>query len=229
MTGPQVALIRHGAYHQRADVPSAQQPFPLTALGEAQARRCGEDLAQLIAREGLVLESVAHSSRQLRAWQTARIACDVLADHGHLLEIRQTSALSERAVGSAANLTLADIEAVLEADPRFERPPPGWKSDSDYCLPLEGAESLMMAGERVAAHLRQEVIGKPDRTLTLCFGHGASFRHAAHRLGVLTRDDIARFSMHHAHPLQLCYNPDGTWVHSGGAWKLRQRKEHMLD
>ncbi len=118
---------------------------------------------------------------------------------------------------------------MLETDPRFEAPPPGWKSDSDYCLPLEGAESLMMAGKRVADHLTRSVTDKAPGTLTLFFGHGASFRHAAHLLGVLNRDEIARFSMHHAQPLQICHNPDGTWAHSGGTWKIRRQKDRSLD
>ncbi|WP_415715697.1 histidine phosphatase family protein [Roseibium sp.] len=229
MTGPRAALIRHGAYHQRVDTPSALQPYPLTEEGEAQARRCGEELAKVIERDGLVLHGVVFCSRQLRAWQTAQIACEVLIDHGHKVEVVQTPALAERSVGSAANLTLDEIERILEADPRFEMPPPGWKSDSDYCLPLQGAESLMMAGVRVASLLKETLKDRPAGSLTLFFGHGASFRHAAHLLGVLTRDEISRFSMYRAKPLQLCHNPDGTWAHSGGKWKIRQAKENALD
>lgn len=229
MTGPQAALIRHGDYHQRSGVPSALQPFPLTAKGEEQARTCGEDLAELIARDKLSLDPVVHCSCQLRAWQTARIACDVLAGHGHKVEINQTPALAERSVGSAANLTMDEIEAVLEADPRFDAPPPDWKSDSDYCLPLQGAESMMMAGKRVAAHLKQSMADKEPGTLTLFFGHGASFRHAAHLLGVLEQQEITRLSMYHALPLRICHNPDGTWSHSGGEWKIRQLRDPPLD
>ena len=115
-------------YRQRKGVPSALQPFPLTARGETQAQTCGEELAALIARDGLTLDPIVHCSCQLRAWQTARIACDVLAGHGHEVEILQTSALAERSVGSAANLTLEEIEAILEADPRFEAPAAGLES-----------------------------------------------------------------------------------------------------
>lgn len=229
MNGPQAALIRHGTYHQRPDVPSALQPFPLTDEGEAQARACGENIAALIVKEGLTLDPVVHCSCQLRAWQTAQIACDVLSIHGHTVEINQTPALAERSLGSAANLTVNEIEAVLSADPRFAPPPPGWKSDSDYCLPLQGAESLMMSGNRVAQHIHQSVAGKAPGSLSLNFGHGASFRHAAHLLGILSCEEIARYSMHHAHPLQIRHNPDGTWAHSGGVWKIRQAKEKILD
>lgn len=226
-----LALIRHGAYHQRAGAPSALQPFPLTETGEAQARACGAEVLGLLDEQGWRLDPVLHSSCQLRAWQTARIAGDVLSDAGHdIAEIRQDAALAERSVGSAANLTVDEIEAVIARDPRFADPPAGWKSDSDYCLPLQGAESLMMAGHRVAAHLKQIASVPADRpTLTLCFGHGASFRHAAHVLGLLKRERIAQISMYHARPLLLCYRADDTWGHRAGAWKPRHRTEPSLD
>ncbi|WP_068118313.1 histidine phosphatase family protein [Tropicimonas marinistellae] len=227
------ALVRHGAYHQRAGAPSALQPFPLTDEGEEQARACGDELAAHIARDGLDLDPVVHCSCQLRAWQTATLACETLGRHGlRIAEIRQSPALAERGLGSAANLTLAEIEAVLAADPRFAPPPPGWKSDNYYRLPLQGAESMEDAGKRVAAYLRQ-TIGRPSPNenprLTLYFGHGAAFRHAAHQLGVLTLDAVADLSMFHARPLHLCYMADGTWSHYGGDWKQRARGRTGLD
>lgn len=226
---PQAALIRHGAYHQREDTPSALQPWPLTDEGKAQARALGVELAALIEEQGLALSPVIHSSRQLRAFETASIAADVLAAHGHDTRIEETSALSERALGSAANLTMDEIEAALTADPRFEVPPPDWKADSDYRLPLDGAESMMMAGDRVAQFLRSAMADKAAGTLTLFFGHGASFRHAAHLLGVLERAEIQHVSMYHARPLQIRHNPDGTWAHSGGAWKIRPPRDQTPD
>lgn len=222
-----IALIRHGAYHQRADTPSALQPHPLTEEGQQQARDCAALLQDLHAPLGVNWNRTAYSSRQLRAWQTAKLTTDQL-DLSFTLS--QTEALSERALGSAANMTLTEIETALALDPRFEAPPQGWKSQSDYCLPLQGAESLMMAGARVAGFLSRlaqntEAQGK----LTLTFGHGAAFRHAAHLLGVMRRPEIAAHSMYHARPLLLCYNDDGTWSHCGGAWKVRRKDETLLD
>jgi len=229
MTGRVAVLIRHGAYHQLENTPSALQPFPLTAKGKVQAKACGQEVADWLAAQSFSLNPVVYCSPQLRAWQTARIACDVLEEGGYAVEISETPALSERSVGSAANLTLADIERVLTEDPRHDTPPAGWKSDSDYLLPLHGAESLMMAGRRVAAHLESVVNDQGDGSATLFFGHGASFRHAAHVLGILSRQDIARLSMHHAKPLQICRNPDGTWSQCGGSWKIRGAAETALD
>ncbi|SNT28040.1 histidine phosphatase family protein [Tropicimonas sediminicola] len=234
MADHHLALIRHGAYHQRAGAPSALQPYPLTNEGAQQARDCGTEIAQLLEGSAFRLDSVVHSSCQLRAWQTARIASDVLLERGfEITEIHQSPALSERSVGSAANLTLEEIEAVLAEDPRFDTPPPGWKSDSDYRLPLQGAESMTMAGTRVAGYLRHIVETASTNghapLLTLIFGHGASFRHAARNLGVLRRSDIPKLSMYHARPLRLCYNQDGSWAHSGGHWKQRRGGEIATD
>ncbi|MBY6114421.1 histidine phosphatase family protein [Mameliella alba] len=214
-----VAFFRHGAYHQRKGVPSARQPWPLTEDGSAQARQGAILLARMIETHGLTPAPVMHSSHQLRAWQTAQHILQGLQAAGYPVEtVAETPDLAERGLGSAANLTLAEIETALRDDPRYDAPPPGWKSDSEYCLPLEGAESLMQAGARVARHIR--ATAKPG-LLTIHVGHGASFRHACHHLGLLGRDDIARLSMFHARPSLICHDPHGRWHHLAGDWKIR--------
>lgn len=218
------AFLRHGAYHQRAGAPSARQPFALTSEGAAQAQAGAHQVAAMIAEHGLSPAPVLHSSHQLRAWQTAETMRQHLGPA--VRELRQTSALAERGLGSAANLTVAEIEAVLAADPRHGPPPEGWKSDSDYCLPLEGAESLMQAGARVARHLQDTLL--PGH-VTLHVGHGASFRHACLHLGLLDRTDIPKLSMHHAAPLLFCYDAHGSWRHLAGQWKVRAPKEDPID
>lgn len=226
------ALIRHGAYHQREDTPSALQPHPLTREGRAQARACGVELVEILRQNEWALDPLAWSSRQLRAWETGKEALGVLAEAGFPCRIEQTGRLSERSLGSAANLATREIETVLAADPRFGPPPPGWKSDSDYRLPLQGAESLAMAGRRVADLLVQTMQNRPETEgpqLTLFFGHGASFRHAACNLGLLAQPEIAQLSMYHAKPLLVCYNPDGTWEHFSGTWKRRSGKNSVTD
>jgi broad specificity phosphatase PhoE len=74
------ALIRHGDYAQLPDTPSAHQPFPLNAAGEQQARQAAALLRDACVRNGWQPESCIDSSRMLRAWQTARIIADELAD-----------------------------------------------------------------------------------------------------------------------------------------------------
>ncbi|OSP53768.1 histidine phosphatase family protein [Pseudoruegeria sp. SK021] len=221
------AFFRHGAYDQRNGVPSAHQPWALTEEGTVQARTGAELLNRMLRDKGLALAPVLYCSRQLRAWQTAELVAENLRDLGHAVgELRQTSDLAERGLGSAANLTIDQIEQALADDPRYETPPEGWKSNSDYCLPFDGAESLMMAGERVATHL--ELTGQPGR-VTVHVGHGASFRHACHHLGLLSREDIARFSMFHVQPSLICHQTDGRWRHLAGAWKIREPKDSPKD
>ncbi|ARE39738.1 hypothetical protein RGUI_1597 [Rhodovulum sp. P5] len=226
-----VALLRHGAYHQRAGAPSARQPYPLTEEGHAQARAGGAALAAMIAEADLQPDPVIHCSHQLRAWQTATEVADCLRAHGHsVAEIRETGALAERGLGCAANLTVNEIEAILSADPRHDPPPAGWKSNSQYQLPLEGAESLMQAGARVARYLRETVANPgPARRVTIFVGHGASFRHAACHLGLLSEAQLAGLSMHHARPLLFCYSRHGSWRHFEGAWKVRASGDAVLD
>lgn len=222
-----IAFLRHGAYRQRPGAPSARQPFPLTEEGLAQARAGAEALATMIAERGLSPAPVIHCSRQLRAWQTASALRDGLRARGlAVTEIEETSALAERGLGSAANLTMAEIEAVLCDDPRHGSPPPGWKSDGDYRLPLEGAESLAEAGRRVARHL--QATARPG-LLTIHVGHGASFRHACHHLGLLSPDQIAKLSMFHARPSLICHDSDGRWRHLAGEWKVRAGGEAAID
>ncbi|WP_424927273.1 histidine phosphatase family protein [Amaricoccus tamworthensis] len=214
------AFFRHGDYAQRKGVPSARQPWALTEAGKAQAREGATVLDGTVKELGLRPSAIIYCSHQLRAWQTAQVVAETLRDLGHdITEIRETAELAERGLGSAANLTVTEIEAALEADPRFETPPQGWKSDSDYRLPLEGAESLMMAGARVARHLVTS--GQPGK-LTLHVGHGASFRHACHHLGILTHEEIARLSMFHAQPSLICHQNDAKWRHVAGEWKIRE-------
>jgi broad specificity phosphatase PhoE len=224
------ALVRHGDYHQLPGAPSAHQPFALNERGEDQAREAGEVLAQILLRESWDLDSVIDSSRMLRAWQTASL----IAERVGRPEVRSFDALAERGVGCAANLTVEQIERALADDPRYPPPPAGWKADSHYCLPLQGAESLLQAGERVAGHLRSSMAalrgGEPRAaTLKVYVGHGAAFRHAAYHLGVLAFDDIARLSMYHGVPVLLEYLPDGSWRQVGGQWKQRAPKEEFVD
>lgn len=229
-TSPVAALVRHGDYHQRAGAPSALQPFPLNQRGEAQARAAVPRLDALMRDHGLTLAPIVHCSPQLRAWSTADIIAQGLRDLGHEVSgLVETPALSERSVGTLANLTAEEIEAVVKSDPRHAPPPEGWKSDSHYALPYPGAESLIAAGQRVAAHLKATLEGTAPSQLQLFVGHGASFRHAAHHLGVLSFEEIRQLSMFHAHPLLLRYNPHGSWRHFAGDWKIRAPKEVPLD
>jgi 2,3-bisphosphoglycerate-dependent phosphoglycerate mutase len=228
------AIIRHADYHQLVDAPSALQPFPLTEQGKEQARACAQSILEIIEAQGWSIAESAYSSLQLRAWQTADILIqEISAESSGPLQLHSHEDLAERSVGSAANLTHHQIKDIIEQDPRFPDLPENWKANSHFKLPLQGAESLMEAGERVAKFLQKKTrhlhsVISSD-TLVLFIGHGASFRHAAHVLGILEYDDIQRLSMYHASPVYLEVTPDGYWRHVAGEWKVRSKGERPMD
>jgi 2,3-bisphosphoglycerate-dependent phosphoglycerate mutase len=228
------AFLRHGDYQQLADVPSAWQPFALNAEGIKQAQQAAHNLYDFSSEHQLALSSDIDSSSLLRAWQTAdEIRKQFENKYSVRLTIKTYDALCERSVGAAANLKINEIEAILKQDPRYDIPPKGWKSRSDYCLPFPGAESLTDSGKRVARFINQTLASlKPTLnadTLKLFVGHGASFRHAAWLLGLITFDDIAKLSMYHASPIYFEYLPDGSIKQIGGQWKRRQKKDIVMD
>ena len=217
------ALVRHGDYRQLPDTPSAHQPFPLTDKGKQQACSAATKLQDEARGQGWNIAGELHSSQLLRAWETACIVAE------HLEGMHTVSAfadLAERSMGSAANLTLKQIETTVREDPRYEPLPEDWKSNSHFCLPLQGAESLMQAGTRVAGHLRttMQQLEQQSRedTVKIFVGHGAAIRHAAHALGVLGFEETAQLSMYHAEPVYIEYTETG-WEHVAGKWKVRDQ------
>lgn len=233
MTARRIAIfLRHGDYHQLPHTPSAHQPFSLTPDGEEQARKAVGLIDGMAQEHDWHIYPVIQSSNLLRAWQTADIIGQGLEG---IDRIEGDDALAERGLGSAANLTIAQVEDILRDDPRFDAPPKDWKSNSLYRLPLQGAESLMQAGERVAEYVRSHMVGlalgaNAERNIAVLFvGHGAAFRHAAYVLGTLAFDDIAKLSMHHATPVALEVSAENAWSHAAGAWKVRALKDRNLD
>jgi 2,3-bisphosphoglycerate-dependent phosphoglycerate mutase len=226
------ALVRHADYHQLPDTPSAHQPFPLTEEGERQALDAARELRTMITGNNKELVPVIDSSRMLRAWQTADILASNLRTAAADLHVASFDELAERGLGCAANLAAGQIETVLREDPRVPSPPDNWKADSHYRLPLQGAESLLEAGERVAAHLSQSMAaleeGERDR-LKIFVGHGAAFRHAAYHMGVLTFGQIRQLSMFHCRPVLIEYLPWGKWRHISGDWKVRDGHSDYTD
>jgi 2,3-bisphosphoglycerate-dependent phosphoglycerate mutase len=221
MSGYIAALVRHGDYHQLANVPSARQPFALTDEGRAQAEKGAAELLEIITAHAWSMYPGIDSSNMLRAWQTAQIFAQVCG----LESVTGFDALAERGLGCAANLTLTQIENVLQDDPRYAPPPQNWKADSHYRLPLQGAESLIEAGRRVADHIERRMRALADADgggkVGIFVGHGGAFRHAAFHLGALQPDRIADLSMHHGRPLFLEFVADGCWRHVAGDWKPR--------
>lgn len=222
-----LALLRHGEYAQPPGVPSAHLPYALTAQGRLQATAAATAIADFAQTRGLVLESAIDCSPLRRAWETAHLlGLGLEASTGRAFTCRELPELAERSLGALANLSVDAIEAIVSSDPRFAPPPPNWKRNSDYRLPLLGCESLTEAGARVARHLRAcaQVLESPTR-LKLLVGHGGAFRHAAAELGVLSPAQVSELSMDYCVPIYL----DGQgasgrperFVHVAGQWRQR--------
>lgn len=215
------AFLRHGCYHQRANIPSAWQPYGLDLQGIEQSRMAAETLNRFISDNQLQFNGNLYSSNLLRAWQTAT---EMNRHLKHPMSIESDSRLNERSMGALANLTVDEIDNILREDPRFEHPGFAWKSDSHFKLPFDGAESLMEAGQRVANFIQEKnrLITQPN-SLQVFIGHGASFRHAAHLLGILEFDEIAKLSMHYAEPIVFKWDPQSqSFSKVFGDWKYRK-------
>ena len=228
------AVIRHGDYRQLPDTPSAHQPFPLTTEGESQARSAAATLRETVNAKAWTLSAVVHSSQMLRAWQTAQIIIrELSASFPAPPQLIGFDALAERGLGCAANLSKTQIEAIIHEDPRYPDLPPDWKSNSRFQLPLQGAESLLQAGARVAEHIARQMqalaVNAHCDTLQLFVGHGAAFRHAAYHLGLLSYERIGQLSMYHAQPVFLEYLSHDGWRHIGGEWKIRTSHSEHTD
>jgi 2,3-bisphosphoglycerate-dependent phosphoglycerate mutase len=229
------ALIRHGDYEQPPGVPSALLPHPLTPRGVDQARGLGEALAARERAGEFRIATTIDTSSLRRAWETGiHIARALEAGLGRPFAVTGFDALVERALGSMANLTVAEIERIVADDPRLAALPPGWKARSTFKLPVLGAESLLEAGARAATHIDarlRDLAGAPRRadTLKLFISHGAALRHAAHSLGALALDAIPGLSMYHCREVVLERSAAGAYSHAGGAWKIRKKAEEHRD
>jgi len=227
------ALIRHGDYHQLKNTPSAWQPFALNDEGEGHARTAAIDIDKAIKDQNWLLDSACDASQLLRAFQTASILGEQLVQinsSNTSIDITSYDALAERGVGNVANLSISAIEEIVRNDPRYDDLPENWKSNSRFCLPFQGAESLLDSGERVAKHIKNAMLDLRDNlkekqsqvdTLKLFVGHGAAFRHAAYHLGILEFEDIAKLSMYHGQPVYLELLENNKWQHVLGNWKIR--------
>ncbi|MFV8754964.1 histidine phosphatase family protein [Nannocystaceae bacterium ST9] len=221
-----VALVRHGDYEQPDRVPSALLPHPLTAKGREQAHELAATLLAEARAHALTLATALDCSPLLRAWQTATLTAERLRESsGRAFEVAEHEALCERSLGAAANLTIEQIADAVASDPRLSPLPPDWKSHPRHRLPFLGAESLMQAGARVAAHLESRAHAHAARSsedlLQVIVSHGGALRHAAVTLGALEIERAAGLSLRHCGHVLVERHADGHWTQIGGSWKVR--------
>ena len=234
MTRVFAALIRHGEFERPPDVPSAHLPHPLTPDGERNMAAS----ASLVLEHARDLDAELHPTIEcsplLRAWQSARILADTLAAQtGGSFVLVERPELQERSLGSAANLTLQEIEDAVARDPRQPDLPAGWRRDPHFRLPLPGAESLMQAGARAARRITISLAALSASarhdTLELVVGHGGALRHAAVHLGVLPLEQAPFLSMEYGEPVVIERLEGGRWAHAAGQWKKRLKERGGTD
>lgn len=219
-------FLRHSIYHQPEGLPSAHLPYSITQVGKQQAKFAADKIIDFHRKNQLKFPSEIECSTLLRAYETAKvIAEEIELVIGDEIRIKQSPFLCERSMGSMANLSVKEIEAIIKNDLRFDSPPKGWKSSATYRLPYVGAESLEDAGKRVANYILNPTKNS-NQAYRILVGHGASFRHAAKEMGILKSDEIAKLSMHYAEPLAFEYN-DNTWHKVFGKWKIREQTDKI--
>ncbi len=226
------AFVRHGHFDRPERTASAHSLYPLSDVGVAQAKAAAKTIATICAEMGLVIDRRIESSQLLRAWQTARHIATALESHeavagasgkaGHFRVVEHDE-LIERGLGSATNLSFDRIEALLAEDPRRAVLPKGWRRMPEFRLPVQGAESLMQAGARVAARVATSLDSISDedpRDLVRLFvAHSGCLRHAAVVLGALDVRSVPELSMDFAQAVLLEKLPNGDWIHVAGQFK----------
>ena len=224
-----LAFIRHGAYEQPEGVPSAHLPHPLTNEGKQHAKSGASQLKELLKENQIQFYSTnLYSSNLLRAYQSALSFSQEFST-----QITQSEKLCERCVGSMANLTVSQIEAILKKDPRFDDPPEGWKSSPHYQLPVPNAESLFQAGQRVKNFVCERLELAEENSLNMFVGHGASIRYCAHHFGIWSIEEVGKHSMFYGTPVlykvQFKDSDHHQFQHIAGQWKVRKPKDIAKD
>ncbi|MCA9506058.1 MAG: phosphoglycerate mutase family protein [Myxococcales bacterium] len=214
-------FVRHGHFDRPENTASGHSLLPLSELGRDQARRAADPILDYCEEFALELDARIEASQLLRAWETAKVLAESLeARTGRRFYVVERNELVERGLGSCANLTFDRIHALIDADPRLAPLPAGWRRMPEFRLPVQGAESLMMAGARVAARVAASLGSIPDEdprdVLRLFVAHSGCLRHAAVQLGALDVRAVPGLSMDFAQSVLFEKLPNGDWIHLAG-------------
>lgn len=217
-------LVRHGHFARPEGTASAHSLFPLSDEGRGQASRAAAPILEMCADLALEIDPRIEASQLLRAWETAnRISASLATRTGKNFHVVQRDELIERGLGSAANMRFEQLEELISADPRIGSLPEGWRRMPEFRLPVQGAESLMQAGSRVAARISASLEGIPDedpRDVARIFvAHSGCLRHAAVVLGALDVRTVPELSMDFTQAVMIERLPNGDWIHIAGQFR----------
>ncbi len=222
------AFVRHGHFDRPDRRASAHSLYSLSSEGRLQAERAAEPILEMCQDLELEIDSRIETSQLLRAWETANLLGAALTDRlakesGQRFHVIQRDELIERGLGSAANLTFEEIHELLAADPRLGPLPDGWRRMPEYRLPVQGAESLMQAGARVASRVATSIDSISDEdprdVVRIFVAHSGCLRHAAVALGALDVRTVPLLSMDFAQTVMIEKLPNGDWIHISGQFR----------
>ncbi|WP_199430983.1 phosphoglyceromutase [Qaidamihabitans albus] len=225
-----LVLLRHGQSTWNAEnLFTGWVDVPLSELGEAEARRGGE----LLAEAGL-LPDVAHTSLLRRAISTANLALDV-ADR-HWIDVRRDWRLNERHYGA---LQGKDKKQTLEqfGEEQFmlwrrsyDTPPPPIEPGSEFSqdadvryaglgdeMPL--TECLKDVVARLLPYWESAIVPelRAGRTV-LVAAHGNSLRALVKHLDGISDDAIAGLNIPTGIPLRYDLDENLTPLNPGGTY-----------
>ncbi|MFF5986108.1 phosphoglyceromutase [Prauserella flavalba] len=225
-----LVLLRHGQSTWNAEnLFTGWVDVPLSELGEGEARRGGE----LLAETGL-LPDVVHTSLLRRAISTANIALDV-ADR-HWIEVKRDWRLNERHYGALQGKnkkqTLDEFgeEQFMLWRRSYDTPPPPIEPGSEYSQDGD-ARYAGLGGDRPLTECLKDVVARmlpywdsaivPDLRAgknVLVAAHGNSLRALVKHLDGISDSDIAGLNIPTGIPLRYDLDADLKPTNPGGTY-----------
>jgi len=225
-----LVLIRHGQSTWNAEnLFTGWVDVPLSAQGEAEARRGGE----LLTEAGL-LPDVVHTSLLRRAISTANLALD-LADR-HWIDVRRSWRLNERHYGALQGKNKKQIrdefgeEQFMLWRRSYDTPPPEIERGSEFSQDTD-ARYADLGAEMPLTECLKDVVARmlpywesaivPDLRAgknVLVAAHGNSLRALVKHLDGISDDDIAGLNIPTGIPLRYDLTEDLKPVNPGGTY-----------
>jgi 2,3-bisphosphoglycerate-dependent phosphoglycerate mutase len=192
---PNLVLVRHGqSLWNLENRFTGWVDVPLTAEGEAEARRAGERL------KGMSFD-VAYTSTLVRAQETLRLLCETA---GLDLPVIRDQALNERHYGDLQGLNKAET-AERYGDEQVHI----WRRS--FATPPPNGEALKHTAERTLPFFERAILGdiKLGKNV-LVVAHGNSNRSIVMDLEQISEDEIMGVELATGIPLVYDLETDGT-------------------
>jgi 2,3-bisphosphoglycerate-dependent phosphoglycerate mutase len=193
---PKLVLVRHGqSLWNKQNRFTGWVDVPLTELGEEEARRAGELLADMRF-------DVAYTSALVRAQETLRIIIEVAGFQG--LPIIRDQALNERHYGDLQGLNKAET-AERYGDEQVHI----WRRS--YATPPPNGEALKNTAERTLPFFERAILGDIKQgNDVLVVAHGNSNRSIVMDLDGLSEEEVLALELPTGVPRVYDLDDDGS-------------------